>query len=323
MATRYVYGLYDTVKNSTIKSITSDYYYYGSGTGLYSHHTYVGNSYTESTSFIEEAMDSPIIVYHANGQIIQFQGTAEDFKYLSVTLDGKGGPVKSTLYTAPSFVGCWHVEIENFPEEGQSKHTVYYNSSRTDTTTRDIFEQKSTIIGKGNSLLKRESTSAKNLNVGYIVDNSTWREFLGSDIVDPQLITYSKNDLQSGESISLRVTPRVPTYGGTIYYQYQYSTNGGNTWANIGSRTTSTNKEVTIPVGANQFQARVIASDGWGFTSSTPVKGQNLAVSQLKAYATVSGIHKAGVKMFVTVDGKAREISKGYATVGGIIRKLF
>lgn len=149
-------------------------------------------------------------------------------------------------------------------------------------------------------------------------------KYLGSDNIDPSAIRYSKSELEAGESITVSVTPRTPTYGGTVYYQYQYSTNGGSSWLNSGGKTTGTSKTITVPAYATQFQVQVIASDGWGFTSTTPVIAANLKViARLTAYGTVSGTHRAGAKLFATVDGKAREITKGFATVDGVIRKLF
>lgn len=220
----------------------------------------------------------------------------------------------------------WHIFRSHF-NSGDGYIKVWNNNNESKYDENDLksfYICGGGAISQGTTILKTVS-SGTHLSTGAFEESDTlkWRVYKGSDIIDPIGITYSTTDLYVGETVAIQAAPRTPTYGGTIYYQYQYSTNGGKTWTNIGSRTTSTSKEVTIPAGATQFQARVIASDGWGFTSSTPVSGQNLAVSQLKAYATVSGIHKAGAKMFVIVDGKVREISKGYATVGGIIRKLF
>lgn len=149
-----------------------------------------------------------------------------------------------------------------------------------------------------------------------------WYEYKGSDTIDPTTVSYSTRDLYPNEPVTITVTPRTPIYGGTVYYQYQYSVNG-TTWTNIGNKTTATSKTITIPEGAERFQARVQASDGWGFTSTTYVTGGNLPVSQIKAYATVSEKLRAGAKLYATVGGKTRQIQKGYATVGGKIRKLF
>ena len=179
-------------------------------------------------------------------------------------------------------------------------------------------------ISKGASILGTESSKSR-LTEGAFSQSGIWkwRIYKGSDTIDPTAVTYSKTDLYPGEPVIISVAPITPTYGGIISYLYQYSTNGGSTWTNIGSKTTETTASVTIPEGAKQFQSRVTASDGWGFTSTTPVFGPNLEVSQLKAYASVNGVNRTGTKLFATMDGKIREIQKGYAMIGGKVRKLF
>lgn len=107
------------------------------------------------------------------------------------------------------------------------------------------------------------------------VSGSYWYTYKGSDVIDPVSVTYSGPGLQAGGSANVIVSPRTPTYGGTVRYQYSYSTDGGNTWTNAGSVTTATSKTITIPANAAQFQARVLASDDLGFTSSTYVYGEN------------------------------------------------
>lgn len=194
--------------------------------------------------------------------------------------------------------------------------------SNPDPLVKQQFYIQKQNYSKGNYISSVSSISRSSYNDNGLSD-SYWYVYKGSDNIDPISITYSKQDLTSGEPTTVFVSSRAPTYGGTIYYQYQYSTDGGNTWTNIGSKTTSTSKTVTIPEGAEQFQARVQASDGWGFMSTTYIYGPNLTVSQIKAYATVGGKLMAGTKMYATVGGKIRQVQKGYTTVGGKVRKLF
>lgn len=113
-------------------------------------------------------------------------------------------------------------------------------------------------------------------------------DYLGSDNVDPNSVTYSTSAPVQGQSITIQVSPRSNTYGGTISYQYQYSTNNGSTWTNIDSATTSTSKSFTIPSSATQFKARVRASDNMGFTSTDYVTGENLTVKEPTATYTIS-----------------------------------
>ena len=111
-----------------------------------------------------------------------------------------------------------------------------------------------TVIGE----VSANSSSAYPNNGIY---SNYWYTFLGSDTIDPLSVSYSNSKPNPGSSVTVSVSPRSPTYGGTINYQFSYSTNGGSSWTNIGGATTSTSKSVTIPTSATQFKARVIASD--------------------------------------------------------------
>lgn len=150
---------------------------------------------------------------------------------------------------------------------------------------------------------------------------SYWYVYKGSDCIDPTAVGYSKTTgLKGGESITVNVTSRSNTYGGTISYKYQYSTNGGSTWTNI-TTTTSTSQSVTIPKGATQFNVRVLASDNYGFTSSTYVTGTNLTnikndsvyvgvsgtIKSVSAVACVSGSIKTNIKMYQGVNGTVKQ----------------
>lgn len=113
-------------------------------------------------------------------------------------------------------------------------------------------------------------------------------DYLGSDNIDPTSVTYSASSPVQGQSITIQVSPRSNTYGGTVSYQYQYSINNGSTWTNIDSPTTSTSKSFTIPSSATQFKARVRASDNMGFTSTDYVTGENLTVREPTAKYTIT-----------------------------------
>lgn len=144
------------------------------------------------------------------------------------------------------------------------------------------------------------------------VSNGRYWKYLGSDNIDPTAISCSTTEPKGGETITATVTPRSNTYGGTIYYQYQYSTNGGSSWTNQGGKTTSTTQAFTIPKGAEQFRVRVVASDNYGFTSTTYVTGANLAVTNMRVYIGVGGKARKVSNLYIGVNGKARKVVKGY-----------
>lgn len=149
-----------------------------------------------------------------------------------------------------------------------------------------------------------------------------WCTYKGSDNIDPYSVNYSSDELEAGKSITVTLNPRSNTYGGTVYYQYSYSTNGGTSWTNYGGKTTSTSQNITVPSNATQFRVRVQTSDDMGFTSTDYVTGTNLEVSQMKAYVGEKGIARKVDKMYIGVDGVARQVIKGYVGVDGIARKF-
>ena len=137
------------------------------------------------------------------------------------------------------------------------------------------------------SLLGHTSGPSQSTSPADGVSGNYWYTYLGSDNIDPTAVGYSTTTPKGGENITIRVTARSNTYGGTISYRYQYSINGGQSWTDAGT-TTATSKTVTVPKGAPTFQARVLASDNMGFTSSTWVTGAKLTVTNNTA-PTISG----------------------------------
>lgn len=104
-----------------------------------------------------------------------------------------------------------------------------------------------------------------------------WYVYLGSDSIDPTAVGYSTTSPKGGNSITIKVTARSNTYGGTITYQYEVSLDGGSTWELL-KTTTATSASYTIPKGTTQFRARVQARDNMGFTSTDWVYGSQLTV---------------------------------------------
>lgn len=109
-----------------------------------------------------------------------------------------------------------------------------------------------------------------------------WYVYLGSDNIDPTAVGYSTTSPKGGNAITIKVTARSNTYGGTISYQYEYSLDGGSTWELL-KTTTATSASYTIPKGTTQFRARVQARDNMGFTSADWVYGAQLTVTNNSA----------------------------------------
>ena len=108
------------------------------------------------------------------------------------------------------------------------------------------------------------------------VQGSYWYTYQGSDNIDPTAVTYPSGP-KSGVPITITVTPRANTYGGTISYQYEYTLDGGNVWNQL-ALTTAASRQYTIPKGTQTFRVRVQARDNMGFTSSDWIYGPQVNV---------------------------------------------
>ncbi len=216
----------------------------------------------------------------------------------------------------------WHIL------RGTSSVRIWSNDSNElkgpDVADKKMLQYEGGTLEKGGTLIRTESSNSSSKTSGPYFQNNTyfWRDYKGSDTIDPLSVTYRENTLYKGEPVSVQIEARTPTYGGTISYQYQYSVDGGKTWTNAGSKTTETSQEITVPAEAKQFQARVLASDNYGFTSTTYVYGPASGVSQLKAYGGRDGKARSVLKMYGGVNGKARTVVKGYIGIGRKARKF-
>lgn len=123
--------------------------------------------------------------------------------------------------------------------------------------------------------------------------------------------TYGDNAFFVTSSYTQAARSKKPL-GGTVFYQYQYSLDGGNTWLNAGTETTATETEIMIPDGAEQFVARVRASDDWGFISTDYITGSNVMVQTMRLWMGVEHAARRGRKLWVGVDGKARQVVRAW-----------
>ena len=129
--------------------------------------------------------------------------------------------------------------------------------------------------GTANGTVSNSSSSAHPTD-SY--SGSYWYVYQGSDSIDASAVSYSTQTPMGGKSITINVTPRSNTYGGTIQYTYQVQLSGGS-WTTIATKTTATSQQYTIPAGTTSFAARVVANDTWGFSSSTYTTGSTLTVT--------------------------------------------
>lgn len=156
-------------------------------------------------------------------------------------------------------------------------------------------------------------------NVATVIDGYGYH-YLGSDTIDPTAISYPTTQLRPGDSLTVAVSPRTPTYGGTISYLYQYRVNGG-AWTDI-QTTTAASISFTVPASAKSIQFRARAQDNMGFTSATYVTGAAVTLERLNLWVGVNGKARKGMELYVGVNGKARKVTAAYIGVNGKARRF-
>lgn len=107
---------------------------------------------------------------------------------------------------------------------------------------------------------------------------SNWYVYQGADSIDPAAVSIPAS-IQGGTSIDITVTPSTgKKYGGTVSYTYQYKLDNGG-WQALSGPTTETTQQLTVPKGTASVQVQVRAQDNLGFTSSTWVASETVAVT--------------------------------------------
>ena len=102
---------------------------------------------------------------------------------------------------------------------------------------------------------------------------SYWYTYQGSDVIDPNGVTLSL----SGSNVAATVNAHSNSYGGTISYQYEYSTDGGSSWTTAAT-TSNTTYNISIPSNAKSIIVRVKAQDNYGFTSNTYIYSNGITI---------------------------------------------
>ena len=142
----------------------------------------------------------------------------------------------------------------------------------------NIYRYKSyqdTVYHKGSTSYGNISSTSSSAYPSNNYSGSYWYVYQGSDSIDPT-ISYPSSIFKN-QNVKISVSPASNTYGGTVSYKYEYTTDG-STWTTANSGTTATSVDVAIPSTATTFQARVTASDNMGFTSTTAVTGASVIV---------------------------------------------
>lgn len=149
---------------------------------------------------------------------------------------------------------------------------IYNNNSLNVSGNNVASANISTTTEKGDleSKASHISSSAYPTNA---VSGSYWYTYQGNDLIDPNSVTLTLSE----NKVIATVNARSNSYGGTISYQYEYSTNGGKTWE-IATTTSNASYNIAIPSNAKSIIVRVKAKDNYGFTSNTYLYSNGISI---------------------------------------------
>ena len=240
---------------------------------------------SESMSFYSLGADEPVFVWQGADAYISWQSSNPTIgNYFPIT-DGDEYTNSATIsinpnyYYALRFDGGEHSCYKAGPN-GATAHLSFRSSGsnrRSCTLAADNVYYPLAHRSKGTA----NGTVSNSASSTYPQDGirgNYWYTYQGQDVIDATAVGYSNQAPMGGQPITINVTPRTPTYGGTIRYTYQVQISGG-AWTTISSNNTATSLQYTIPAGTTSFAARVRASDTWGFSSSDYTTGATLSVT--------------------------------------------
>lgn len=140
------------------------------------------------------------------------------------------------------------------------------------------------------------------------------------DIIDPSSVNLPES-IRYNSDITISITPssdaQTNSYG-NITYTYQYKFDDGS-WTTI-ETTSETSVELHIPSDKSSIQARVLAQDDIGFTSSTYVLSSTVSI-----YASDPPSAPSSISVDRTVEGFTTTVTVGEATDtdGTIVNYIF
>lgn len=129
------------------------------------------------------------------------------------------------------------------------------------------------------------------------------------DVIDPSSVNLPES-IRYNSDITISITPssdaQTNRYG-NITYTYQYKFDNGS-WTTI-ETTSETSVELHIPADKSSIQARVLAQDDIGFTSSTYVLSSTVSI-----YASDPPSAPSSISVDRTVEGFTTTVTVGEAT---------
>jgi hypothetical protein len=144
------------------------------------------------------------------------------------------------------------------------------------------------------------------------------------DLPDPPVISITQqptNQTAVGGNASFSFSALV-TQGARLYYQWQVSTDGGNTFSNLSNQTAATLSLSGLTISQNNFKYRVVLSSsqvsvaGLGLTSATPVTSNNATLTVPPPFTTCYADATGGTVLPDLVLGTEKYRVHEFKTVG-------
>lgn len=290
MASRYVWERYNAVLATTLGGTTTH-----QGSKL----TVVGDLYAYNGEQLNVSAGTTIYyAFYTTRQLVEnTNGTT--YAKLS-TLDSKGSfEVQSVISTMRPYLSVQATEekylvysrTDNFPAtinayayamrgaSGQ-RWTAMAVKQDSDTSTKLAGAYISwtipTTMTVQGSAAGTVSSAQNNTYPNGAASGNYWYVYKGSDNITPSKVTIP-TIIYGGETITITVTPRNGTLGGTKSYLYEVSTNNGTSWTTVGLTTAATAR-YEVPKGTGTIVARVRVQDGWGFTDTDYIQSTQVTV---------------------------------------------
>lgn len=189
-----------------------------------------------------------------------------------------------------------------YDSQANAYRSWYYETSISIVLIYQSVSEKRTFYRLGRTLQDSQGSTLQgtvsNASSGAYPNNGSsggsWYVYQGSDVIDPASVSIPAS-IQGGTSIDITVTPSTgKKYGGTVSYTYQYKLDNGG-WQALSGPTTATTQQLTVPKGTASVQVQVRAQDNLGFTSSTWVASETVAVTNNQPPTAPGSIDVANV----------------------------
>ena len=189
-----------------------------------------------------------------------------------------------------------------YDSQAHANRSWYYRNSTSIILIYKSVSEERTFYRLGSTLQDSQGSTLQgtvsNAFSGAYPNNGSsgvsWYVYQGADTIDPASVTIPAS-IQGGTSIDITVAPSTgKKYGGTVSYTYQYKLDNGG-WQALSGPTTATTQQLTVPKGTASVQVQVRAQDNLGFTSSTWVASETVAVTNNQPPTAPGSIDVANV----------------------------